>query len=383
MKLFKKHSKKSDQVEIAFYFDKLEPWPTQHGTLAIQWHRGSKRGGVTEPASPESEDPRGTTTYVFDDVVIVPCTLYRTNTGDYESKIVDFQISQVDARGKPLSVLGNVAIDLAEIATLSAPALIDLPIETSNAIRTSAGGQPMLTCTVGNAANTKKPIKSDIPVGLSPSRKGPSSPAEEIEPISSRDIPSRLSTDSEDEVKPAATASGISTARQGRLDLPEPDHDAQFDSDGFLVDDDHTGEEETTEVSENTSGLQHGAVTTSNNTNGGELTNPGSTKRNLNFSVAADTAHAASEATSAAAVGGGVNAEQQRRLSGSNKASPQKNVYDGPGLEEEQGDNDDMYEADKEEEANTVATPPKNARNMQQQAPDTTMSRYLISFPDV
>jgi len=196
MKLLRRHSSKgSSHVDVFLHIEDLGPWPPQHGTLAVQFMRG-KRGGQTRPQYPRN-DNTSVASYSFDETLTVPATLYRTSSGEngsYEEKKLSIFVAQVDDKGKELSVLGGLELNLADFANLKGKVRQSYPIECSSAVWKPAGGRPNLTMTIAVARAGEK-AAADFKAELS----GPLPPVEE-------DMPSTLSTDIEDDVESVATS---------------------------------------------------------------------------------------------------------------------------------------------------------------------------------
>jgi hypothetical protein len=196
MKLLRRHSSKgSSQVDVFLHIEDLRPWPAQHGTLAVQFIRGKKKGGQTRPQLPDDENT-SVATYTFDETLQVPATLYRTSFGEqggYEEKKLSIFIAQVDERGKELNVLGGLELNLADFANVEGTVRQSYPIECGSAVWRPAGARPNLTMSILVARSGEK-AAADIKAELS----GPLSPVDEI--------PSTLSTDVEDEEESIATS---------------------------------------------------------------------------------------------------------------------------------------------------------------------------------
>ncbi|KAH7618391.1 hypothetical protein Ndes2526B_g07329 [Nannochloris sp. 'desiccata'] len=195
MKLLRRHSSKgSSHVDVFLHIEDLGPWPAQHGTLAVQFMRG-KRGGQTRPQHPDDENAL-VASYTFNETLTVPATLYRTSFGEnggYEEKKLSIFIAQVDERGKELSVLGGLELNLADFANIQDKVRQSYPIECSSAIWKPAGGRPKLTMSIAVARAGDK-TAADLKAELS----GPLFPVDEM--------PSTLSTDAEDEEESVTTS---------------------------------------------------------------------------------------------------------------------------------------------------------------------------------
>lgn len=67
---------KSHRFLFSIHVHALSPWPTGYGALVLEWERGAKRKGRSQPAMPRSQ--QGTSTsYSFESSFVVPCTLYQ------------------------------------------------------------------------------------------------------------------------------------------------------------------------------------------------------------------------------------------------------------------------------------------------------------------
>lgn len=247
MKLLRRHSNKSEHVEFLFLVEKLSPWPTSHGSLAVQWQRGGKRAGQTKPTWPDTDEPSSVASYMFGETLIVPATLYRSAGGDFEDKTLQFFVAQVDDKGKELNVLGGLELNLAEFASIQGHIRQEFAIECSSAVWGPAGGRPRLTLSIGAARGGER--TADLAAAMS-------------DLVSVDAMPSTLSTDEDDVSRPSSRVGGHNPSRSGLRSVREDaeeleDSDAArsvvgptpptvmqahrdpghaYDSDGFLMD---------------------------------------------------------------------------------------------------------------------------------------------------
>jgi hypothetical protein len=130
--------------------ESISPWPALHGPLVVEYQRGSKRKGHTDPCEPASVGT-GVTTYDFGGARFeIPATLYAKKDacgidGELESKLLHLYVCQVDEKGKPGNMVGGVVLDLARLVCLpEVPARQEYMVECSQSIVEMAGGRPKL-----------------------------------------------------------------------------------------------------------------------------------------------------------------------------------------------------------------------------------------------
>jgi hypothetical protein len=239
MKLLRRHTGKSVSVDFVLYVESSGPWPSQYGNLAVQWHRG-KKSGQTRPTAPDDDGPSLPTSYDFREALVVPCTLYKGAEGEYEDKALQLFVAQVDERGREMSVLGGLEINVAQFAEVAGAVRQEFQVECDQAICNAAGGRPMLLLTIAAARGGQTPAQVAAELAAS-------SPA--------ANFPSTLSTDEDSSMRSNAEpgsrmnnyrdsrgASPRPSARSAASATPAPQQapppvDVSYDSDGFIVDD--------------------------------------------------------------------------------------------------------------------------------------------------
>ena len=148
MKLLRRHSKKSQKREETYvlFVERLGPWPALHGPLVVHWERGSKRRGKSEPVEPAEGIDQNPTFYDINCRFDIFATLYIDQDGNYESKIVDIFISQLDEKGRIGNLVGKTQIDLASLNSLSyRPARQEFLVDCDASVVQMAGDRPKLT----------------------------------------------------------------------------------------------------------------------------------------------------------------------------------------------------------------------------------------------
>ena len=238
MKVFKKSRSKKICSQQTFVFDihELSPWPPLHGPLIIEWQRGSKRRGHSNPCQPESDDSNTPTWYDFGKTRFeIPATLYakssKDGAGEAESKTVSLFVCQVTDKGKVGNMVGAVTLDLARLSVLtSVPARQEYIVECSQSIAEMSGGRPKLIMSLsvaGDDGDAQKEITQkthtlgDVqdPIPSTLSTEVPSSQGEVTEMSSMKTV-----------VSPRSKLPAIGA------NIPALPKAGEFDADGFLID---------------------------------------------------------------------------------------------------------------------------------------------------
>jgi hypothetical protein len=238
MKVFKKSRSKKISSQQTFVFDihELSPWPPLHGPLIIEWQRGSKRRGHSNPCQPESDEANTPTSYDFGKTRFeIPATLYakssKDGAGEAESKTVSLFVCQVTDKGKVGNMVGAVTLDLARLSVLTnIPARQEYIVECSQSISEMSGGRPKLIMSLsvaGDDGDVQKELAQKSTVG------------DVQDPI-----PSTLSTEvpsSQGEVTELSSMKTVVSPRSklpGQVaNIPAMPKVEEFDADGFLIDD--------------------------------------------------------------------------------------------------------------------------------------------------
>lgn len=262
MKLLKRQSKKSTHFDFVIFVETLSPWPTSYGSLTVQWGRG-KRSGQTKRAWPDNNTPSAVASYVFGDTIIVPATMYQSDDQGYQSKQLSLYVTQVDEKGKEVSVLGGLEIDLADFVNLKGRVRHAFTVECSSTIWGMTGARPTLTITLGVAKNGDRAaelaatmsdmsLTDDLPANLSSDEEHQGSTSMPSSSRSWNDLHPTGQTDANPNIPfvlpvPLGGRTALdamsSAARPGFSERVDPSplpvgQEPQYDSDGFLLDED-------------------------------------------------------------------------------------------------------------------------------------------------
>eukprot|EP00890_Picochlorum_soloecismus_P002647 jgi/Picsp_1/3383/NSC_06221-R1_hypothetical protein COCSUDRAFT_54957 [Coccomyxa subellipsoidea C-169] len=233
MKLLRRHSKKSQKREETYvlFVERLEPWPAFHGPLVVHWERGSKRRGKSEPVEPAEEVDQKPTYYDINCRFEIFATLYMDQDGNYESKIVDIFVSQLDEKGRVGNLVGKAQIDLASLGSLSyRPARQEFLVDCDASVVQMAGDRPKLTMRLsllemkGQQLGTESSLADEgFPSTMSTTEINSSQKSNEHNNQSHAAVRNHAENTGEDENKDTGS-NGIANG------------DELYDSDGFLID---------------------------------------------------------------------------------------------------------------------------------------------------
>lgn len=247
MKLLRLSSQKGVPFQFLLQIETLSPWPFSDGPLVIQWQRGSKRHGQTKVADPTEGDmdmqSELTGTYVFDDTIKIPATMYRDpqSPDGYKSKLLSLFVARVDKKGKEISVNGGLELDLNDFVSIQGKVRQEYPIECSTSVRETIGARPKLNIIITVVRGHEKAVSGATE-----------------ETTSLDDLPSTLSTEDEenyiDEIDQEHAAELASVPENSLIESHgsvggppraaalaaeagfQNDYTKEYDSDGFLID---------------------------------------------------------------------------------------------------------------------------------------------------
>lgn len=247
MKLLRRQSSKSNHFKFVLHVESLSPWPSSDGMLAIQWQRGSKRRGQTKGASPSAD--AGPATYLFDDTIVLPATLYRQpdSPDAYESKTMSLFVTQVDSKGKENGVVGGLELDLADFTSVQGRARQEYAVECSPDVWENLGGRPKIIISMNVVNGGKKYQEGESRASMATA-----------ETESFDGIPSTLSTEDEDygletdgggkalqavpehsPIESRGSVGGPSRAAALAAEVGiRTDFTGQYDDDGFMIESD-------------------------------------------------------------------------------------------------------------------------------------------------